>query len=340
MFEEKRLMMLYGLTSSHVGTGDTLSYIDLPIQREKHTGFPKIEASSLKGSIRQTMTKEEDKQRSSQESSTVTIGEEGESEKDLEKYPRTKRLLGSSDTGEQASAVAISDARILFFPVKSAKGVFAWVTCPMVMRRFQQDCQLLGFNTLAGALNGFDFSDENRSCQTLTSILKLHSDKDIVVLEEFDFMPDQCEGFNKWVEAVASYFPKPFPNDSSKSLIECSEFKKRVIMIPDADFEYFVKHSTEVNTRIRINSDTGVVDKEKGALFTEEYLPPESILYSLLFLTDERVKEGKMKVIDIESEMSCLLHERLLQIGGNTTHGKGLFKIRWEKEAVKNGKNK
>ena len=135
-------MMLYGLTSSHVGTGDNLSYIDLPIQREKHTEYPKIEASSLKGSIRQAM-----------EQSGV---------KDAKKM--TTRLLGSSDSGDVASAVAISDARMLFFPVKSAKGVFAWVTSPLVLQRFQQDCRLIDFDNLAKKLSEFKFTSEMGAC--------------------------------------------------------------------------------------------------------------------------------------------------------------------------------
>ena len=40
-------------TPMHAGSGSDLGVIDLPIQRERHTSYPKIESSSLKGSIRQ-----------------------------------------------------------------------------------------------------------------------------------------------------------------------------------------------------------------------------------------------------------------------------------------------
>ncbi len=39
-------------TPLHMGTGTELGVVDLPIQREKHTGFPKGEASSIKGTFR------------------------------------------------------------------------------------------------------------------------------------------------------------------------------------------------------------------------------------------------------------------------------------------------
>ena len=36
----------------------------------------------------------------------------------------------------------MTDARLLAFPVRSLKGVFAWVTCPAVLERFHRDLQL------------------------------------------------------------------------------------------------------------------------------------------------------------------------------------------------------
>ena len=322
MFNEDKgkLMMLYGLTSSHVGTGDNLSYIDLPIQREKHTGYPKIEASSLKGSIRQAM-----EQSPFDENNTFDITKE-EWLKKAEKW--TEKILGSKNDGGKASAVAISDARILFFPVKSAKGIFAWVTSPMVMQRFEQDCRLIDFENLPN----LNFTKTYR-CEESTLLIKDNENK--IVLEEFDFEPEKCKDFETWIDVVSKHFPdEPFAP---------LEFKKRVVMIPDEDFKYFVTQSTEVITRIKIDSETGVVDKIKGGLFTEEYLPPESILYSLLFFADERPSDdekvteddGKVKKWDakeIEKKMGTLLAKKLLQIGGNTTHGKGLFKIRWKGE--------
>jgi CRISPR-associated protein Cmr4 len=55
--------------------------------------------------------------------------------------------------------------------------------------------------------------------------------------------------------------------------------KEKLIILSNDDFKDFVTLSTEVITRIKINPDTGTV--EKGALFTEEYLPSDTILYSL-----------------------------------------------------------
>ncbi len=56
MYSIIRPFLLHAVTSVHAGSGSEIGLVDLPIQREKHTGFPKIESSSLKGALRYHMT--------------------------------------------------------------------------------------------------------------------------------------------------------------------------------------------------------------------------------------------------------------------------------------------
>jgi CRISPR-associated protein Cmr4 len=53
MFQQTKTLFLVCETPLHAGSGDSLGIVDLPIQRERHTQFPKIEASSLKGALRE-----------------------------------------------------------------------------------------------------------------------------------------------------------------------------------------------------------------------------------------------------------------------------------------------
>ena len=46
------LLYLHAITSLHPGSGTALGVVDLPIQRERHTGWPVIPASSIKGVFR------------------------------------------------------------------------------------------------------------------------------------------------------------------------------------------------------------------------------------------------------------------------------------------------
>ena len=335
MFNEKKLMWLHGLTSAHVGSGDNLSYVDLPIQREMHTGFPKIEASSLKGAIRHHVesqlkleSKDEDKNKKIENKNKVEIiFGRGSGEKLSADDSTANEKAESSDKGA-ASEMAISDARILFFPVKSAKGIFAWVTCPMVIKRFEQDCQIVEKEITA--FEGLKDDDvivcKDSKLLIDNSTKKSNNNtgkKDVVMLEELVFEINESNvetALDGWIDSIAENFPLSEDLD---------DFKSRVILIPNNDFNYFVMQATEVITRIAIDSDVGVVKSEVGALFTEEYLPPESILYSMLFL-----KNKKKDNIDIAKTLNDYLNGKIVQIGGDATLGKGMFRIKLNEGGV------
>lgn len=55
MYRLVRPLFLICETPLHAGSGSDLGIVDLPIQRERHTGFPEIEGSSLKGALREAI---------------------------------------------------------------------------------------------------------------------------------------------------------------------------------------------------------------------------------------------------------------------------------------------
>jgi len=250
------------ITPLHAGSGSDLGVVDLPIQRESHTGFPKIEASSLKGSIR------------------------SEYSDDLD----VETIFG---TGKEAGKLGFSDARILFFPIKSVKGVFAYITCPMVLERLEEN---------------FKLEDEKFSMPKVTL-----SDEQCIVFGD----KNKIEKTNKVVLEEYSFEVKEDKNLNSSIF---DEVKERLVIVSDDNFTHFVKNSTEVITRIRIGDD-GVV--EQGGLFTEEYLPSETVMYALAIGDEKYIKDEK----------------KILQIGGNTTLGKGIVElsISLAKKESKNG---
>ena len=52
MYEKTAMMFIYVETPLHAGSGRGLGAVDLPIQRERITGYPIIQASSVKGKLR------------------------------------------------------------------------------------------------------------------------------------------------------------------------------------------------------------------------------------------------------------------------------------------------
>lgn len=49
---DKTLLFVHALTGLHPGSGTALGVVDLPVQRERHTDWPLIPGSSLKGVMR------------------------------------------------------------------------------------------------------------------------------------------------------------------------------------------------------------------------------------------------------------------------------------------------
>jgi len=272
------------ITPLHVGSGSDLGVVDLPIQRESHTGFPKIEASSLKGAIRSEIYNEKNRDKSNDEI-----------KKEVEEVVE---IFGD---GNKAGKLGFSDARILFFPVKSVKGVFAYITCPMVLERFQEDINI-GSEDLSSQKDEIKISFPNDN-ECIVFDKSKNSVNNHVILEEYSFKVKENE------------------LDNSFKIPEID--KSRLVIVSDDNFTHFVKNSTEVITRIKIGED-GVVDKKAGALFTEEYLPAETVMYALAI--------GEINKFIDDTSM-------FLQIGGNTTLGKGIceLSISVKKEEKNNG---
>ncbi|MFZ2969465.1 MAG: type III-B CRISPR module RAMP protein Cmr4 [Sulfuricurvum sp.] len=294
------------LTPLHAGSGSDLGVVDLPIQRESHTSFPKIEASSLKGCIRskiyddklQAKSEEiqEIRQKEIQGKSEEEIKEIKDKEEKIIKDAIEKELEAVFGKSDEAGKLGFSDARILFFPVKSVKGVFAYVTCPMVLERYTKDT---GSEALASPKEiSFPKSLGDGECFVLgdkNTIENKDKTKKTVILEEYSFE------VTKKLGEVKTSLPKGLFDD----------IEKRIVIISDDNFKHFVQNSTEVITRIRI-AENGVVDKIRGGLFTEEFLPAESVMYALAI--------GKV-------EEFTKAEKTTLQIGGDTNLGKGIVEI-------------
>jgi CRISPR-associated protein Cmr4 len=313
MFKKSKLFFIIAETPLHPGSGGEITgFVDLPIQRERHTNFPKIEASGLKGCIREAF--ENSNKQISLNSQQININDK----------KIISLVFGPEDTEEaHAGALAFTDARILLFPVKSLKGVFAWITCPMVLERFKED---LGLAKIIDHPLNIDFSTLINTLPEQTNI----SIESKVVLEEFTFELKK----NKETSKIAKYLAdKIFLNDTYKFWRE--KLEKDLVILSDEDFEQFVTSSTEVITRTRIDDVTGTV--KSGALWTEEYLPQDTILYSIVMASPVRVEKDEAKGIfkadnpDKEAEKVLQFFELgipgVIQIGGNQTIGKGFVRI-------------
>lgn len=312
MFKKAKPFFIKVISPLHAGSGQELGIVDMPIQRERHTDFPKIEGSGLKGSIREVFRENIGKNKITKDSINLAFGPDG--------------------SGDHAGALGFTDTRILLFPVKSMKGVFAYITCPMVLEKFQSELELCRIQ--------FKNDDEKIDIPS-DYTLKPKNDKGKCVVADKNEL-----GINKNV-ILEEYAFEIVERDITKSAKFISDYsgvpdiEKKLVILSDDDFRDFVNLSTEVITRTKIDPKTGTV--VGGALFTEEYLPAETVMYSLVLTTPIFNEEkGIFKATDSENEEEKVMKffekgiPDIIQIGGNATIGKGLVKIKvWEE---KNGK--
>lgn len=326
MFRKATPLFLICETPLHAGSGNDLGVIDLPIQRERHTSFPKIEGSSLKGSLREAF---ENKLTNDAERKKIHLvfGYD-------DKTPENKCIKNHFGEDKQfQGALGFTDARLLLFPVKSMKGVFAWITCEKVLEQFKRDF----------ALTDYSYPNEIPNQKTVPHECELIVNADNIVLEEYTFTVTKDPVVEGNITKLANWLADCLFDRGSYWY---SHLLKNLVVLQDDDFTDFVNLSTEVITRTKINNNTGTV--ESGALFTEEYLPSESVMYSLamfspIFHKDE-VKnvffDGRLPLngesqSDFEAKAvgdyftKIITNElQVVQIGGNASLGKGLVRTK------------
>lgn len=299
MFSRVEPFLLHSLSSVHAGSGSEIGIVDLPIQRESHTGYPKIESSTLKGALRMTVS---------------DIADLQENHNELQKKVRLVFGASPEEASKEtlASAIGLADARILFFPVKSLRGVFAWVTSPYALTRFANELKIYGSTLLEGVAIPEEPS---------VSSDKLFIRENKIVLEEYTFDLKESEELKQLAEKLQEKLFRGLDSD----------FAERVVLLSDDDFLDFVKLSTEVNTRVNIDPITGTV--KPGALWNEENVPPETIFYSFLFASHVRTKDALKDLKTAEDVVSFLKNPEVLpnvfQLGGNSTLGRGMLRLIW-----------
>ncbi|MGX7950713.1 type III-B CRISPR module RAMP protein Cmr4 [Oleidesulfovibrio alaskensis] len=212
-------------------------------------------------------------------------------------------IFGKEDAGDTtAGGVLFSDARLLLLPVRSLSGTYVWLTCPHILERFVRDA------TRAGVSVSIDI-DANTPAD---GFIMTRSQTAKVYVEEryFERMPVNAVAFDSLISIL-------------KGLISDSRVQQRlesqVGIVSDADFAWFAKYGLQVVTRNVLKSEMG--SKSSSNLWCEEYLPQDTLLYSMFMLRNVAADEAYGTLLDTLAEKSYV------QIGGNETIGQGWCNI-------------
>jgi CRISPR-associated protein Cmr4 len=283
---QTKTLYLFTRTPLHVGAGSSVGAIDQPIQRERHSQHPIIPGSSIKGVLRHAAT------------AMAQLGSE-----------RINDMFGPETAGHNAAEarsgdLSFGEARPLAFPVRSAKGAFAYITCPLALQRLARD-------------NGLQIPPvQDLPDQSCAAGSKVTLNGNAVVLEEYAFKVE-----------------KPFPAEWETALLDLvpdpvwKEAKDRLVLLSDEDFSHFVSTTTEISQHIKIDPRTGTV--ATGAFFNLESVPAETLFFAPIHSIGRPEDAGRGRyATDCFAELQTLLGRHpVLQFGGNSTTGRGFCSV-------------
>jgi CRISPR-associated protein Cmr4 len=236
-------LYLFTRTPLHVGSGDSVGAIDQPIQRERHTRYPIIPGSSIKGVLRDHFERDKD----TQAAVTDLFGKGNE----------------DGDKKFEAGKISFGEAQLILFPVRSARGSFALATCVHALSRLKRD----------GSLKlALPIAPEDNHCLAGDKLILTRGSERGVVLEEYRFAPDGSGFPKEWEDHLTSLLDDAVLQGA----------RGRFVLLSDGDFSHYAENACQISQHVRINDETGTADSAGGGLFNEETVPSEALFAATL----------------------------------------------------------
>ena len=295
-----RMLYLHALSPLHSGTGHSADVIDLPVAREKATNWPYLPGSSLKGVLRDA---------------AVRAGAE---ERTL------KAAFGTVDAANgsgNAGGLWFADGRLLAFPVRSLAGSFAWITCPLALRRWQRDHTSAGLAEPAvPAASTAPVPAPGATDGRTRPVIRLGQGADDLVLGNAVYLEDLDFGFGHSAEvaALATAIAKAVFDDQAWR----DFFAARFGIVSDDLFGFLTETATEVIARVRLDETTKTV--AQGGLWYEEAVPAEAIFACPVITAPVANDDHETELLDTAGSGLG----SVLQIGGHASIGRGIVRAR------------
>ena len=316
--EHCKILTFYAISPIHAGSGSMISAIDLPIQRERHTNWPHIQASSVKGALRdhyRNFSPQND-----EKLINFIFGSDYEND----------NLPGNPEESIPG-CIAVTDAKLLAFPVRSNVAPFLWITCPLAIQRLNSDLEFTG--------SPVHFQVDSLKKEEGMWVRNEINSKDKNILLEDTVVKIEREGGEGEID-----YKKPWDMILPANI-------NRLLLVEDEIYTYLVETATEIQTQIKIDSNSGTT--KTGSLRYQELLPADSFLYTLVYFKDkyvpdypkkneekEKNEEDEKALEELYNQVKNLQMEAIIksvettingfiQIGGDYTLGRGLCAIKW-----------
>lgn len=244
----QRTYLLHALSALHVGTGQSVGTVDLPIARARATNLPLVPGSGIKGVLRDELKLD---------------------------HHDLKILFGpqnpTNDTA-YAGAIAVGDANLLILPIRSFAGTVAFATCPFILKQYQRDVLI---PTISVPIVPTLAKETANVVSESVLILNLNQ----IALEDLDLNAKCSEEAQAWATHIAE---RLYPTDK----VWQNEFISRFVILPDDIFSFLAETATEIRMRVSIDRTTRTA--QDGSLWSEENLPAESVLWGVMGVSKSR----------------------------------------------------
>ncbi|MDX1909427.1 MAG: type III-B CRISPR module RAMP protein Cmr4 [Bacteroidia bacterium] len=291
----RALIGLRTLTPLHAGIMGGSHVLDRPIHRDVHRNWPKLSSNALKGALREQDI-------ASKRQRDLIFGSE-------------EYLLSPEEEGTEkarvgkAGLLSFSDARLLLFPVRSARGGWAWVTCPAALLQLREEAALAGWEAVEAAQDFYRTLENGINDRAVYAGSLLSTDASHLLLYQHVFQIDarlSSEHINLWKASIPL-------------LLEIEDLAERLVILSDDNFGAITQLYTETTTRNKIHDNT--FSTGGGTLFTEEHLPANALLYALAFSMPDTTHQALASLIN--------MNPKPIQVGGNATLGRGRCMLTW-----------
>lgn len=283
MSDNARVYWIHTLTPLHVGAGRGVAFVDLPVMREKVTGWPLVPGTAMKGVLRDLFERDE----CNRDFVGATFGRAAERAED-----------------DRAGALVLTDAHLVLLPAQSYFGTFVYATSSLALRRLARDLEQAGVPGVPPV------PPAPAGEQALVAKAEAISEGGRMFFEDLDFAAVEDPTALAWARFVAGQLFPGRPQDQK-------EFHARFTILPDSAFDFLSETGTEVQARVRIDDKTKTV--AGGALWYEESLPPETVLAGLAWC-DRVWAEGFTARHILDRVCGRPL---VCQVGGKATTGRG-----------------
>jgi len=284
----------------HVGEGKSMGAIDNPIAREKHTGFPIIPGTGLKGAIRQDL----------------------ECDYGLNDARISSVFGPRDDPSGGAGTAVIGEAQLAVLPVRSQNTPFVYVSCPHILRRISVGYSVTGQD--GTAISDFLKNHPSISSKGIVSGggYEKMAQSGSVLLEDLLVEVDSDE---KTFEALANRLLLL----AGGSISIPDDFEDTLVIVSDRIFAWLCRFAIPVRARNVLSEWKTSVN-----LWYEEVLPTDTFMwflmksrtsetYPLMNATDQTLSSSDWVLKSLGPDDNS----RFIQVGGNETVGQGWVQI-------------